>query len=151
MPDIARYLQRISFLLRQGKPVNDVAVYLPTDDATRGSRRGGSQWIDGHGGLLGPNVVPQVLDAGYNFDFIDDGAIAQVGSSLPHSDSAGCGADSLGDASENRGVRRAGGKVVATRRTPSLAPGLAEAESETAQIRELARALFEAPARAASS
>ena len=32
MPDITRYLQRISYLLRQGKPVADVAVYLPTDD-----------------------------------------------------------------------------------------------------------------------
>jgi hypothetical protein len=38
----------------------------------------------------------------------------------------------------------AGGKVVATRRIPSLAPGLAEAESDTPRIRELARALFEA-------
>jgi hypothetical protein len=33
MPDVARYLQRASFLLRQGQPVQDVAVYLPIDDA----------------------------------------------------------------------------------------------------------------------
>ena len=33
MPDVAAYLQRVSFLLRQGKPANDVAIYLPTDDA----------------------------------------------------------------------------------------------------------------------
>src|SRR5580704_18130533 len=33
MPDVTRYLQRVSFLLRQGKPVNDVALLLPTDDA----------------------------------------------------------------------------------------------------------------------
>ena len=33
MPDIAAYLQRVSFLLRQGEPVTDVAIYLPTDDA----------------------------------------------------------------------------------------------------------------------
>ena len=32
MPDVSRYLQRVSFLLRQGLPANDVAVYLPTDD-----------------------------------------------------------------------------------------------------------------------
>ena len=33
MPDVASYLQRVSFLMRQGAPVNDVAIYLPTDDA----------------------------------------------------------------------------------------------------------------------
>src|SRR5947199_3664919 len=32
MPDIASYLQRLSYLLRQGTPVNDVALYLPNDD-----------------------------------------------------------------------------------------------------------------------
>ena len=31
MPDITKYLQRVSFLLRQGKPANDVALYLPTE------------------------------------------------------------------------------------------------------------------------
>jgi hypothetical protein len=29
MPDVARYLQRVSFLLRQGEPVADVALYAP--------------------------------------------------------------------------------------------------------------------------
>ena len=33
MPDTSRYLQRVSFLLRQGDPVADVALYAPTDDA----------------------------------------------------------------------------------------------------------------------
>ena len=33
MPDVSRYLQRVSALLREGRPVNDVALYLPTSDA----------------------------------------------------------------------------------------------------------------------
>src|SRR5437667_215459 len=33
MPDVARYLQRVSFLLRQGKPASNMALLLPTDDA----------------------------------------------------------------------------------------------------------------------
>ena len=33
MPDVTRYLQRISYVLRQGQPANDVALLLPTDDA----------------------------------------------------------------------------------------------------------------------
>lgn len=32
MPDLSRYLQRISWLLRQGKPANDVALYLSNSD-----------------------------------------------------------------------------------------------------------------------
>jgi hypothetical protein len=33
MPDITRYLQRVSWLLRQGQPANDIAILLPEDDA----------------------------------------------------------------------------------------------------------------------
>src|SRR5258706_9062284 len=33
MPDLAKYLQRVSYLLRQGQPANDVALYLPNSDA----------------------------------------------------------------------------------------------------------------------
>jgi len=36
MPDITTYLQRVSYMLRQGEPANDVALYLPTDDAYAG-------------------------------------------------------------------------------------------------------------------
>jgi alpha-L-rhamnosidase len=39
MPEVARYLQRLSFLLRQGKPANDVAVYCPRTMPGRASRR----------------------------------------------------------------------------------------------------------------
>src|SRR5207244_1684929 len=33
MPDLAGYLERVSFALRQGNPANDVALLLPNDDA----------------------------------------------------------------------------------------------------------------------
>ena len=83
MPDVSRYLQRVSALLRLGKPANDVALYLPTHDAfagfTAGSRTSVDQAMEA---LLGPTLIPQILDAGYNFDFIDDAAIASVG--IPH-------------------------------------------------------------------
>ncbi len=32
-PLLAAYIQRVSFVLQQGRPVNDVALYLPVDDA----------------------------------------------------------------------------------------------------------------------
>ena len=33
MPAVTSYIARISYLLRQGEPANQVAVLLPTDDA----------------------------------------------------------------------------------------------------------------------
>ena len=33
MPAVTAYIGRMSYLLRQGKPANQVAILLPTDDA----------------------------------------------------------------------------------------------------------------------
>ena len=84
MPDISLYLQRVSALLRLGKPANDVALYLPTHDAFARFTAGGRTSVDqSMEALLGPTVIPQILDAGYNFDFIDDGAIGKAGIPYP--------------------------------------------------------------------
>ena len=144
MPDVALYMQRVSFLLRQGRAANDIALYLPTDDAWAGFTLGRdlsvTQSMDR---LLGPNVIPQILDAGYNFDFIDDGFIAKNG--VTHKILVIPGVERIPLATLNKlneWVRK-GGIVIATRRAPSLAPGLQEAETDTPKIRELARAMFE--------
>ena len=79
MPDITTYMQRISWILRQGTPAIDVAIYLPTHDAFAGFTLGHDSVNQAMDGLLGPNLVPAILDAGYNFDFTDDGAIAAKG------------------------------------------------------------------------
>src|SRR5271157_2277539 len=141
MPDIALYLQRISFLLRQGEPANDVALYVPTDDIYAHFTLGNDSINKAMDGLLGPNVVPQILNAGYNFDFIDDRAIAQVG--VPYRILVLPGVERMPLATLQKidEYRRKGGTVIATRRVPSLAPGLQEAASDTPKNRELARAL----------
>jgi hypothetical protein len=81
MPDTARYLQRVSFLLRQGEPVADVALYAPTDDAWSQFRPGNARFLnlfnDIHD-LLGQKIVPAILDAGHAFDLIDDGSMAEA-------------------------------------------------------------------------
>jgi hypothetical protein len=79
MPDITKYLQRCSFALRQGKPANDVAIYLATDDAWAHMANGQATINNYLSRAMNPEVVPQILNAGFNFDFIDDGAIANVG------------------------------------------------------------------------
>ena len=108
MPDITTYLQRISWILRQGTPVADVAVYLPTHDAFAGFALGRDSVNQAMEGLIGPSLVPAILDAGYNFDFTDDGAICRQGHHAQDFDRAQRGADSPGDLPEDFGVRRKG-------------------------------------------
>jgi hypothetical protein len=79
MPEITRYLQRVSFLMRQGVPANDIAIYLPTDDAWAGFEPRKTSVNEAMPGLLGPTLIPQILNAGYNFDYVDDRAITKVG------------------------------------------------------------------------
>src|SRR5438270_11286657 len=38
MPEFMQYLQRLSYLIRQGSPAIAVAIYLPTDDVWAHSR-----------------------------------------------------------------------------------------------------------------
>jgi alpha-L-rhamnosidase len=81
MPDTSRYLQRVSFLLRQGEPVADVALYAPTDDAWSQFRPGNARFLhlfnDIHD-LIGPTIIPSILDGGHGFDLIDEGTLTQA-------------------------------------------------------------------------
>jgi hypothetical protein len=75
MPDVTRYLQRVSFMLRQGSPANDIALYLPNDDAWARFTPGKVALTDLVGDCIGHNIVGEILDAGYNLDFFDDGML----------------------------------------------------------------------------
>ncbi len=83
MPEITKYLQRVSFLLRQGTPANDVALYLPTEDAWSRFTLGKDSVNEAMPGLLGPDLIARILDAGFNLDFIDDRAIERMGIAYP--------------------------------------------------------------------
>ena len=156
MPDLALYLQRTSFLMRAGRPANDVALYLPDSDAWGQFSNGRVELLQILGQRLGPNVVARVLEAGFNLDFFDDGAIEQVGR-------VDKGALALGGNRypivvlpnvERIPLRtlqtleefaRAGGTLIATRRLPALAPGMMASAADRAEVREISRRLFEAP------
>ena len=153
MPEITKYLQRISYLMRQGAPANDVAVYLPTDDAwaqfnagafdsTHNSYHQAAISIDeSMDKLLGPKLIPQILDAGFNFDFIDDTAMSKAG--VPYNTLIVPGVERMPLATMNRihdYVSR-GGMVIATRRLPSLAPGLQDS-GDTPKVQALAQQIF---------
>jgi hypothetical protein len=124
MPDITRYLQRVSFLLRQGQPANDVALYLPTDDAWAKFTAGHDSINQSMDALLGPNVIAHILDAGYNFDFIDDDAIASAG--VPYRILILPGVERMPLATHRKleAYVSKGGIVVATRRLPLPGAGI---------------------------
>ena len=145
MPDIAQYLQRVSFLMRQGKPANDIAIYIPTDDGWAHLQPGKVALDETVDALLGPVLVPEVLNAGYNFDFIDDGAMQAVGIPYKAVILPGIERIPLATLQRLRDYANAGGLLIATRSLPSLAPGLMEQERETPQIQAMARQLFQPP------
>jgi hypothetical protein len=79
MPDVMRYMQRVSWLLRQGKPTNDVAILLPEDDAQAAFTPGHVSITDEMSKRIAPELMAEVLDAGYNVDYIDAATIDKLG------------------------------------------------------------------------
>ena len=67
--------------------------------------------------------MPRILDAGYNYDYIDDRAIAQVGVPYPILILPGVERIPLATYRKLEEYARKGGILVATRRMPSIAPG----------------------------
>ncbi len=76
MPEVSRYLTRVSALLRQGRPVSDVALYLPTSDALGDIKPGSAHLLDLLRERVGTAVPGAILDAGFGFDLVDDAALA---------------------------------------------------------------------------
>ena len=160
LPDLTRYLQRVSFALRQGQPANDVALLLPNDDvwasfhATISKRQSptSAAGFDESGSnvsvdesmdkFLGKQVVAQILDAGFNLDFIDADAIDSVG--IPYKALILPDIDRLPPATYERilAFAQKGGVVIATRHLPATAPGLLHATEQSARINELSQQLF---------
>ncbi|MEJ2108557.1 MAG: glycosyl hydrolase [Acidobacteriota bacterium] len=155
MPDLARYLQRTSYLLRQGTPANDIAFYLPVSDAYAGFRPGYANLIESLRFRVGTEAVGTVLDAGFNLDFVDDDIIRNIGSIdkgqlvlgpnrysavvLPNVERIPL--DVYRKLADFAG---SGGKLIATGRQPDLAPGFNEGELESGAIRRISQSLFAA-------
>ena len=149
MPDLTAYLQRVSFALRQGKPANRVALLLPNDDAwarfsveSNSSSTAGVSIDDSMPALLGNKIIPQILDAGFNLDFIDADAIDTVGIPYPVLVLPGVERLPLSTYRKIEQYARDGGIVIATRHLPSTAPGFLNAASEARQIEEISQSLF---------
>jgi hypothetical protein len=79
MPSVNRYVERVSFLLRQGEPANQVALLLPTDDAWAHFAPGKVSVSEAMKTLVSPALMSAILSAGYNVDFTDADTINRLG------------------------------------------------------------------------
>lgn len=156
MPDVSLYLQRLSHILRQGTPANDIALYLANSDAWAGFVPGRISLSDAVGLKLGPNIVPAILDSGYNLDFFDDGMLDLRGKvengTLVFGDQRYkvvvlAGVERIPPATMQRLKEFAagGGTVIATRRLPDRAPGYKATEQDSQAVRDIAQHLFQGP------
>lgn len=142
MPDVTRYLQRMSYLLRQGEPDNDVAVFLPDDDVYSEFTLGRATLSGGMSNFVTPELMQQILSAGHNVDFIDSEAIQRVGIHypvlvLPHVERL-----SPSILKALAAYVAGGGKVIAVGSIPSKSPGFKDAAAVTAEVQQLSHTLF---------
>ena len=160
MPDLAKYLQRVSFMMRQGQPANDIALYLPNDDGWAHMAPGNPHLIEVLRERVGPDLMPAIFEAGYNLDFFDDDSFKQIGRVekgalvlgqnkyriviLPNVESI-----PLDTYKKFEEFARNGGILIATRTTPTMAPGFIAAQKGQNDVAELSKRLFDgAPATA---
>jgi hypothetical protein len=141
MPDVTAYLSRVSYLLRQGTPQNDIAVFLPEEDAQARFRPGHVSVSDEMASLLGSDLAPAILDAGYNFDYIDSAAIDKAGIQYPVLVMPATERLPLATYRRIQDFAQHGGLVIAVKSLPLRAPGLEEAPRDSAAIEEISRRL----------
>ena len=142
MPEVTKYLQRMSYLMRQGKPANDIAILLPNDDVY-------AEFKPGHVALsaemqryIKPELIEQVLNNGYNLDYIDAEAIEKVGIPypvlvLPHVDRL-----SPGTLKAIAAYTAKGGKVIAVGSLPAHAPGFEHEAEISKEVAGLSQTIF---------
>ena len=120
MPDVARYIQRVSSLLREGEPANQVALLLPTDDAWAGFSPGKVTVTGEMTHLISSALMSAILSAGYNVDFIDAMTINRIGINYPVLVLPPTDRISLSTLTKIQQYVAGGGKVVSVGRAPSL-------------------------------
>jgi hypothetical protein len=141
MPDVTAYLSRTSYLLRQGRPANDVAVLLPNDDVYASMTPGKVSLSAEMHKHVTPELTEQILDAGHNLDYVDAESILALGVShpvlvMPHV--TRLSPEVMAKLSD---YVRGGGKIIAVGGLPTMAPGFADARRITPQVVASSKAL----------
>ncbi|QJE01961.1 glycoside hydrolase [Massilia forsythiae] len=142
MPDVTGYLARMSYLMRQGEPANEVAVFLPNDDVYAALVPGKVSLSAEMHRHVTPELTAQILDAGQNLDYVDAESVLALGVKhpvlvLPHV--TRLAPEVLAKLQD---YVRGGGRIVAVGTKPSLAPGLRDAAQVGKRVAAAAGALF---------
>lgn len=146
MPDLALYLQRVAWLLRQGEPVADVLLYVPVADIrsrfSAGSRRVSiDRSVDE---AIGDAVIPQILESGYNFDAVDDGLLEEALAGRRYRAIVLVNAERMEPPALERmaAFARSGGQVIVIGKKPRLSPGYRNSEENDRKVQAAAAALL---------
>jgi hypothetical protein len=142
MPDVTGYLTRMSYLMRQGQPANQVAVLLPNDDVYAELKPGKVSLSAEMHKYVTPELTAQILDAGHNLDYVDAGSILELGVRYPVLVMPHVSRLSPAVLAKLSEYVRGGGKIIAVGTKPSLAPGLMDAKRISAQMASASQALF---------
>jgi hypothetical protein len=145
-PHLARYVRRAQALLQQGAAVNEVAVLLPLADVFAAFGAGGIHLDVETERRLGAELPTALRRAGYDFDLVNDHALAERARVSPGRLECGTAAYRVvvvpgvkfmpvESASRLLEFARAGGHVVLIERLPEAAPGLAGQAARTAALR----------------
>ncbi len=153
MPDLAKYLQRMSWVMRQGKPSNDVALYLPNADAYAHFSPAKVHLIDVERELVGEKILPALFTSGFNLDFFDDAILQKHGSVAKETLNLGQSSYKavvlpgiermpIESARKIRDFVKNGGILIATRRKPSMVPGMKATDAEKTEFASIMTDLF---------
>ena len=156
MPDLSKYLQRVSFMMRQGKPANDVALYMANSDAWANFTPGKVAMNSAVSSRLGKEAIRQILEAGYNLDFFDDGLLEMRGNidngtltfgNLKYKVVVLAGVERIPPSTmvKLQQFAKNGGILIATRSIPSLAPGFKATEEDQKTVGTISEQLFKSP------
>ncbi|HXE79991.1 MAG TPA: glycosyl hydrolase, partial [Vicinamibacterales bacterium] len=146
-PNLARYVQRASALLREGVSVNPVGVYLPLSDVYA-SLGAGAVHIDVEvERQVDMDLVNGIRWAGYDFDLLNDHALAERAAVADGELRIGTARHRVvivpvtrlmppESAARLAEFARAGGRVIVVGEPPREAPGVRDLDARSERVRE---------------
>ena len=152
-PHLASYVQRVSAVLQQGESVNPVLVYLPMADVYAAHGVGGLHLDEEVQARLDPTLLDEVRRAGYDFDVVNDHALAELMKVEAGTLRAGAGRYRVvilnavrlmppESAAKIAEFVRAGGQLIVVGGMPEEAPGVRDHDGRTAAMREALEGLW---------
>jgi hypothetical protein len=153
MPEVTRYIQRVSALLREGTPANEVALYLPDSDVWA---KAGSSFSSLNAAFTGDSsTLGQILAAGFNADGFDDGMLAMKGKvdggTLAFTNTSyhivvlpAITHMPLETARQLEAFTKGGGTLIALR-APTVVPGLKAPQADQQDLAAIMQRIFSGP------